>query len=319
MFYKTKPNIWLFYVILILLTWLYFLIHYFEISIFRENISVMLTMLFGSFIAGASSEGGGAIAFPVFTLALKLSPDIARNFSLLIQSVGMTSASLFIIQNKIPIEKKIIGTVSISGILGFIISSYFLIDLFKPSLTKLAFVSIWLGFAFIFWVHKNSTNFYLLISKTKDYQILILTGLLGGIISAFFGNGIDILSFSILVLYFNLSEKVATPTSIILMAIISIFGMLFHFFILKDVTPKTIDYWMTSIPIVIFFAPIGAHIINITSRQFIRLFLISIIIIQYIGAIIVIKPTLKEFSFSFILGVITLFIFYKIYKSKSKV
>ncbi|MFM8770959.1 MAG: sulfite exporter TauE/SafE family protein, partial [Candidatus Kapaibacterium sp.] len=31
-----------------------------------------LTMVFGSFIAGASAEGGGAIAFPVFTLLLKI-------------------------------------------------------------------------------------------------------------------------------------------------------------------------------------------------------------------------------------------------------
>jgi hypothetical protein len=39
-------------------------------------------------VAGATSEGGGAVAFPVMTLALKIKPAIARDFSLMTQSCG---------------------------------------------------------------------------------------------------------------------------------------------------------------------------------------------------------------------------------------
>ena len=46
-------------------------------------------MIFGSMVAGATSEGGGAVAFPVMTLALKIAPAIARDFSLMTQSCGM--------------------------------------------------------------------------------------------------------------------------------------------------------------------------------------------------------------------------------------
>ena len=35
-----------------------------------------------------TSEGGGAVAFPVMTLALNISPGVARDFSLMIQSCG---------------------------------------------------------------------------------------------------------------------------------------------------------------------------------------------------------------------------------------
>ena len=35
---------------------------------FEENYFMSLTMYLGSFIAGATSEGGGAIAYPVMTL-----------------------------------------------------------------------------------------------------------------------------------------------------------------------------------------------------------------------------------------------------------
>ncbi|MGB5770859.1 MAG: sulfite exporter TauE/SafE family protein, partial [Crocosphaera sp.] len=57
---------------------------------------IALTMLFGSMIAGGTSMGGGAVAFPVFTKLLHIPPHDAKIFSLAIQSVGMTAASLTI-------------------------------------------------------------------------------------------------------------------------------------------------------------------------------------------------------------------------------
>ncbi|KAJ1374881.1 hypothetical protein KIN20_037987 [Parelaphostrongylus tenuis] len=45
-------------------------------------------MLLGSTVGGMTSEGGGAIAFPVMTLCLHIDPLTARDFSLMIQSFG---------------------------------------------------------------------------------------------------------------------------------------------------------------------------------------------------------------------------------------
>lgn len=39
-------------------------------------------------MGGMTSEGGGAVAFPVMTLALGIKPAVARDFSLMIQSCG---------------------------------------------------------------------------------------------------------------------------------------------------------------------------------------------------------------------------------------
>jgi hypothetical protein len=55
---------------------------------FPTHYPMSLTMLVGSAIGGATSEGGGAVAFPVMTLVLKLAPAIARDFSLMVQSCG---------------------------------------------------------------------------------------------------------------------------------------------------------------------------------------------------------------------------------------
>ena len=66
---------------------------------------VALTMVFGSMVGGGTSEGGGAIAFPIFTKLLHIAPSDARNFSLAIQSVGMGAASLSILYLRVPIRR----------------------------------------------------------------------------------------------------------------------------------------------------------------------------------------------------------------------
>ena len=49
-------------------------------------------------------------------------------------------------------------------------------------------------------------------------SVLIIAGIFGGIFTAVSGSGLDICSFSILTLLFRVTEKTATPTSVILMA-----------------------------------------------------------------------------------------------------
>ena len=53
------------------------------------------------YCVGMTSEGGGAIAFPVMTLAFNISPSVARDFSLMIQSCGMTAAAFTIFFMKV--------------------------------------------------------------------------------------------------------------------------------------------------------------------------------------------------------------------------
>jgi len=61
---------------------------------------MMIAMVLGSMIAGSTPLGGGVVAFPVSVLVLGFSPDQGRDFSLLIQSVGMTAASFLIFYKK---------------------------------------------------------------------------------------------------------------------------------------------------------------------------------------------------------------------------
>ncbi|NOR69106.1 MAG: sulfite exporter TauE/SafE family protein, partial [Methylomarinum sp.] len=87
-----------------------------------KNWPITLTMVFGSFIAGATSEGGGAIAFPIFTKVLHISPLDSKVFSLAIQSIGMMAATLTIIVIRIKVEWRVILWASIGGLFGVVFS-----------------------------------------------------------------------------------------------------------------------------------------------------------------------------------------------------
>ena len=72
---------------------------------FPDKYVMSITMIFGAMVAGMTSEGGGAVAFPVMTLALHISPSVARDFSLMIQSCGMSAAAFTIFWMKLKVEK----------------------------------------------------------------------------------------------------------------------------------------------------------------------------------------------------------------------
>jgi uncharacterized membrane protein YfcA len=286
------------------------------IALYKEHWMVTLTMFFGAFIAGASSEGGGAVAFPVFTLLLDIVPSSARNFSLAIQSVGMSAASLIILQQKIPIIKKVLIPVSFGGALGIVLGTIFLMESFSPKLVKLIFVSVWLSFGTVLYKMNKRNEDYtdtLVLVSSKEVLFLVITGFLGGCITSMFGNGIDILTFSVLVLYFKISEKVATPTSVIVMTINTILGFMLHWVFIKDITARTFEMWLVSIPVVLILAPIGSLVINLLNRESVSRLLIAIIFIQYIGALIILSPSLVWVLTSFLLVALGAFGFNKIY------
>ena len=91
--------------------------------------------------------------------------------------------------------------------------------------------------------------------------ILIITGFFGGMFSALSGSGVDICSFSVLCLLFRVSEKVATPTSVVLMAINTCVGFFWRELMTEEgVSQEAWEYTAVCVPIVVFCAPFGSLI-----------------------------------------------------------
>lgn len=310
------PLVYIFYLLVVLIVWSFATRDLNYDELFSNNWKVMLTMFFGAFIAGSSPEGSASIAYPVFTLLLKIHPEDARNFAFAIQSIGMTAASVFILNKRIAVDWKYIAYISISGMPGLILGSFLLAPYIAPSTAKFIFVSLWFGFGLVLW-QINRGNEVMRLSKlpelnSTDAAALIVCGFLGGLISSIFGTGINILSYCFLVSYYHLSEKVATPSSVIIMTIETILGFMLHGWIIKDFSDTSREMWLSCIPLVIFLAPLGAFAVQRMPRKMVARFLSFILVIQYFGAMLVLRPDTDMLLISFALILLSVYFFLKI-------
>ncbi len=256
-----------------------------------SNWKISLTMTLGSLIAGATSEGGGAIAFPIFTKVLHIDPHDAKVFALAIQSVGMTAASLFIMHAKVAVDWRVILWAGLGGLPGIIVGVGVLAPIFPPGMVKVTFTMLVSSFAVaLMCINRRNKDHNLKIPKDgfNERAILLVVGVLGGLLSGLVGNGIDIVTFSVMVLLFRISEKVATPTSVILMAIHSIIGFSLYLFFFDGFSEVVKGYWLAAVPVVVIGAPLGAMICARLSREVIVHTLLALIVIEFVSSLVII-------------------------------
>lgn len=304
----------LFCVFLTLLVWLSWY-HYTapdSLLIIAQNRAVALTMILGSFIAGATSEGGGAIAFPVFTKVLHISPLDAKVFSLAIQSVGMMAATLTILVMRVRVEWRVILWGSLGGIPGIMLGSLLVAPYLPSNLLKMLFTAMIVSFALTLALLNWKQRLYnksLALFRGQEKLIILLSGLFGGLMTGLVGNGIDIICFSVMVLLFRLSEKVATPTSVILMAFNSLIGFALHVFVIDGFNSKVANYWLAAIPVVVVGAPLGAYMCTRLNNQTIATVLIGLIFCELISSLYLIKLSAAMMNIS----LLVFFVFSLIY------
>ncbi len=298
------PYLYITFLIIVLSCWGFYVTSTDSFFVFAKHWAAVLTMVFGAFIAGSSPEGSAAVAYPVFTLLLKIEPSVARNFAFAIQSIGMTSASLLILGLKIKVEWDYIKYVTFGGAFGLIFGTYYIVPLISPPLAKLFFVSLWLSFGLILW-YENRKPQREVFDKIQNFMKsdmarLILFGFIGGIISSIFGTGINIFTFCLMTIYYKINEKVAVPSSVIIMTFETILGFFIHGAVIKDFQQEAFEMWLACVPFVAFFAPLGSFVISKLPRKAIATFLYIILIVQFFGAIWVLKPSLPHLGLSLI-------------------
>uniref|UniRef100_A0A158PAZ1 Membrane transporter protein n=1 Tax=Angiostrongylus cantonensis TaxID=6313 RepID=A0A158PAZ1_ANGCA len=266
------------------------------LALFRTHWHMPLIMVLGAIVAGMTSEGGGAVAFPFMTLGLHIDPITARDFSLLMQSVGMMCALFVIVFMQVQIEQRAV----LFGTIGSIPGLVFGFEIFDPLLDaaqkKMLFVSIWTSFAialFILNSQKKRTTYKTIIDfKPWKAMVLIATGFIGGIFTAFAGSGVDICIFSIVTLLFRVSEKTATPTTIPILGLNSLVGAYYRLIWKGDVSKLALDYLKVSIPIGVTLAPFGSFLGSHFHRQVLATFIYVLETISVIGFLLT-KPWAK--------------------------
>ncbi|MBM4293106.1 MAG: sulfite exporter TauE/SafE family protein [Deltaproteobacteria bacterium] len=263
-----------------------------------ERWHMTLTMVFGSFIAGATPEGGGAVAYPVMTLGFRVPPPVARDFSLLIQSVGMTAASLWILGRRVTIERAYLGLAFAGSVPGVLLGTLCCADRVSPPYAKLTFVSFWLSFGLaLFWINhvrRRAPRPALPPLDRRARLELLAVGLLGGVLSAVYGNGVDICTFAYVTLRHNLSEEVATPTSVLLMASNALLGALLRGAGVGGgggLSAEAWGFWLACVPVVLVGAPLGAYVTTRLGRLWVAWLLYALILSQLAAALLILRPT----------------------------
>ena len=283
------------------------------------NWEVALTMAFGSMVAGGTSMGGGAVAFPVFTKVLHVPPYEAKIFSLVIQSVGMSAASLTIIAMRTRVEWRFIRWASLGGIPGIVLGSFFLAPVLPPDAIKFFFTMMVSSFGIILFFlncSRRKRNLAIPFWGRQEQLLSILVGFLGGIISSLVGSGMDIFCFSVMVLLFGLCEKVSTPTSVILMAINALVGFILHTYVIGDFIEPVVSYWLAAVPVVVVGAPLGAILCSLLKRKTIAKILIGLIFVESLSSFLLIPLNASLIYFSSFVFILFSSIYYWMYRSK---
>lgn len=278
-----------------------------------------VTMVFGSMLAGATSEGGAAVAFPIMTLVFDIAPAVARDFSYMIQSVGMTAAAFTILWMKVQVEWKSILYCTIGGTMGVIFGLEKVAPEMTPPYSKMYFVVIWGSFAgSLYWLNRlQGRKVYLVMDPPQIPQIwrsadlvpsvpalgyilnwkalvLIASGFMGGIFTAMSGSGIDICSFAVLTLLFRITEKTATPTSVVLMGINTVIAALYRQYGMEGLNPDSWDFLIVCVPVVVIGAPMGSVLGSFLHRLVLAAFVYITDTAQLVGALVVVRPWSNE-------------------------
>jgi uncharacterized membrane protein YfcA len=220
-------------------------------------------------IAGFTPEGGGAVAFPILSLYFKITPMAARDFSLAIQSIGMVSAAIWILTRKghSLTTFRWVPLYALINFAGFVfMSSIYHLVTFK--VIQMLFVSLALSFILAYLITRgNGHNTTVDIDSKQRFFIFSVWSFIGGCASAMFGTGSDMLIYIALTCYYGMKEKISTDISIVLMAVVTVFGIAYRALILNDVQSEVYHMWLAAAPVVLFFAPFGNILLGWVKKE----------------------------------------------------
>ncbi len=246
---------------------------------------IALAMALGSYVAGSTPMGGGTVGFPILVLLFELPATLGRDFSFAVQSIGMTSASVFILARRTPLATAMLQGTMLGALLFTPLGILFLAPHIPELWIKLVFAIVWASFGVLHLYrigeiagHVGMTEF----DERWDFKVGFVVGALAGsTVAAVTGVGIDMVLYAALVLLCRADLKIAIPTSVVIMAFTSVLGI-----VVKQCTtglsPGVYENWLAAAPVVALGAPLGAFVVDLIGRKPTLLFVSVLCVGQYI-------------------------------------
>lgn len=234
------------------------------------------SMALGSYFAGSTPMGGGVVGFPLLVLLLDRPATLGRTFGLAIQSIGMVSASIYILTSGQRLDWRLLRPALVGALVATPVGVISVAPFVHDLMIKILFAMIWASFGL---VHLRRMREITSLSgasdvrRSFDRQIGFGIGIVGGLVASVTGVGIDMILYMFLVIFYRSDLKISVPSSVVLMAFTSVVGITTC--LMMNLTnlptyriPEELFYsWLAAAPVVAIGAPLGAVVVKLIPRS----------------------------------------------------
>jgi len=272
--------------------WLTVLVTGQHLEVFREHWGIGVAMAFGSYFAGSTPMGGGTVGFPVLVLLFHEPATMGRDFSMAIQSVGMTSASILIFCTRQPLEWRMLRWALAGVTLGMPLGLAFIAPHIPGLYVKLTFATLWASFGMLHFAKVGEiARMSGLTSMSRRFDAtsgLMIGVFAGALVASTTGVGIDMLIYIVLVLMCRADLKIAIPTSVVLMAYTSLIGIATQYALSRAMpanyalSPGLLSNWLVAAPVVALGAPFGVVMCRMIPRKVTLLIVSGLCVVQFV-------------------------------------
>ncbi|WP_308911119.1 sulfite exporter TauE/SafE family protein [Pseudokordiimonas caeni] len=246
---------------------------------------IAAAMAMGSYVAGSTPMGGGTVGFPVLVLFFEMPATLGRDFSFAVQSIGMTSATIFILARRQPLAWSLLKGAMVGSLMGTPFGIFFVAPFIPELWIKVIFAVVWASFGILHFYrineiagHSGMTEF----DERWDFRLGVKLGLgAGATVAAVTGVGIDMVVYAALVLLTRADLKIAIPTSVVIMAFTSVLGVAVKA-VGPGMQPGVYENWLAAAPVVALGAPLGVFVVELIGRKPTLLFVAVLCVGQFV-------------------------------------
>lgn len=250
-----------------------------------EHWPMALAMALGSYAAGSTPMGGGTVGFPVLVLFFDTPATLGRDFSFAVQSIGMISGSIYILARRQPLAWAMLKGALTGALIGTPIGIIWFAPLIPDLWIKLTFAVLWGSFGVLHLyriteiaAHEGMTEF----DEHWDQRVGFTLGLFASLFAvSVTGVGIDMMLYAALVLLCRADLKIAIPTSVVVMACTSVYGVLIKF-LTDSWEPGVYENWLAAAPVVCLGVPLGVLVVQKVGRKPVLLVVATLCVGQFL-------------------------------------
>jgi uncharacterized membrane protein YfcA len=265
-----------------------------------EHWQMAAVMIPGSLVAGSTAMGGGTVAFPILVLLLHQPPSNARNFGLLIQALGMSSAMFFMIGRRIQLPFRFLLGSTAGAPIGLLLGTFLVGPHVQNSITKLLFSCLWMSFGLLILfgnAELRGLNGAGPPNTANTKWIGVVVGVIGGLVVGIIGVGVELCVYCVMVLIYRADLRIAIPTAVCAAALASAEGVALHMW-LGDIERRSVMDLLAAGPLAIFGAPAGAWLASVVPRARLLYFVAALCVFQFFWTLQQVARGRPEWTFT---------------------